>query len=340
MDREKRIRLCKLLAAAVLYALAVSFCNLAREDAGLVHIVLEQSVDAAAAEAFFSQDAAADEAVTFCFWGENEQQWVSCRETGASAQVTQIFLSGNPELLGAGSLAWQKGCLIDEATAQALFGTVLCGGQSLIHNGAVCRVLGTVSALRPTMLTMAEAGDRNSLCRCVLAAPVETGKVRAEQFLLRCGLRGTVLDFYPLWALARNLLLLFPAVLLLAAWGLLGRGWRTLSLPGIVSGSQIRLLGKTVLALGLTIGTLWGLGRQLIIPPDMIPSRWSDFSFWGIWWKAQKENLLRILFTPLGNRQLQMLLNMVKSMGTSTAAAVLALWAVRRRSNADIADRG
>lgn len=329
-----------MLLAAVLYALSVSCRALAREDAGFTHILLEQSVDAAAGEAVLSQDAAEEETLGFCFWGEAEQQRVSCRETGASVQVTQVFLAGNPELLGAGILAWQRGCLIDEATAQALFGTVLCGGQSLWHDGTAYRVLGTVSSLRPTMLTMAEPGDGACLSRCVLSAPAETGKVQGEQFLLRYGLWGKVLDFYPLWALTENLLLLFPGILLLAVWGRLGRGWRRLTFPGIASGSQLQLLGRAVLALGLTIGTLWGLGRRLIIPPDMIPSRWSDFSFWGTWWEAQRENLLLLLFTPLGNRQLQMLLNMVKSMGTSTAAAVLALWAVRRQSNADIADRG
>lgn len=336
MNRKKWIRLCKLLAAVILYVWAVSFCNLAREDANRVHIVLEQSVDAAAVEAVSTQEETEDDMPGFCFWGENSQQLVFCRETGASAQVTQVFLSGNPELMGAGSLAWQQGCLIDEATAQTLFGTTLCGGQSLWHDGAAYRVLGTVSALRPTMLTMAEAED--PLCRCVLAASAQRGKVLGEQFLLRFGLRGAVMDFFPLWALTKDLLLLFPGIVLLAAWGCMGKDWRTLSFPGILSGSQLRLLGKTILALGLTIGTLWGLGRRFVIPPDMIPSRWSDFSFWGNLWKAQTENLLRILFTPLGNRQLQMLLNMVKSVGSSTAAAGLALWAVRRQQNADTAD--
>lgn len=333
MGREKHIRLSVLLAAAVLYVWSVSFCTLAGEDAGLVHIVLEQSTDAAAAEALLSQNGQQDNAVGFCFWGETGHQWVSCQETGASAQVTRVFLAGNPELVGAGSLAWQPGCLIDEATAQTLFGTVLCGGQTLMHDGTTYRVLGTVSALRPTMLTMAKAGDGLPLSRCVLAAPAETGTVQGGQFLMRCGLQGTVLDFYPLWALTKNLLLLFPGVLLLAAWVRLGRGWRQLSFPDILSGRQLRLLGRTVLALGLAVGTLWGLGKRLVIPPDMIPSRWSDFSFWGTWRKAQTENLLQILFTSPGNRQLQMLLNMVKSMVSSTAAAVLALWTVRSISN-------
>lgn len=301
----------------------------------MVHIVLERGVDTAAAEAIFSQEEA-DDPVGFCFWGEREGQTVSCLETRARAQVTLVSLSGNPELMGAGCLAWQKGCLIDEGTAQTLFGTTRCGGQSLLRDGAAYRVLGTVHALRPTMMTMAESGD--SMNRCVLALPAENGKTLGEQFLLRWGLAGTVMDFYPMLALTGNLLLLFPAILLLRVCCRLGKDWRKLSLGGIVD--QLPLLGRAVLALGLAVGTFWLLAKRLVIPPDMIPSRWSDFSFWGKWLEGQKVNFFRILFTPLGSEQLQMLLNMVKSMGASTAAAILALWSVRRRDNADIADRG
>lgn len=300
----------------------------------MVHIVLERGVDTAAAEAIFSQEEA-DDPVGFCFWGEREGQTVSCLETRARAQVTLVSLSGNPELMGAGCLAWQKGCLIDEGTAQTLFGTTRCGGQILLRDGAAYRVLGTVHALRPTMMTMAESGD--SMNRCVLALPAENGKTLGEQFLLRWGLAGTVMDFYPMLALTGNLLL-FPAILLLRVCCRLGKDWRKLSLGGIVD--QLPLLGRAVLALGLAVGTFWLLTKHLVIPPDMIPSRWSDFSFWGKWLEGQKVNFFRILFTPLGSEQLQMLLNMVKSMGASTASAILALWPVRRSGNADIADRG
>lgn len=338
MSREKIIRPTALLTATILYVWAVYFCGLAGKNADLAHIVLEQGVDTATAEGIFCREAEAEEPIGCCFWGENSQQMVSCQETGASAKVTVVSLSGNPELMGAECLIWQEGCLIDEGTAQTLFGTALCGGQCLWYDGAVYRVLGTVSALRPTMLTMAKAGD--TLSRCVLALPAEKGKNLGEPFLMRWDLRGRVLDFYPFLALTENLLLLFPGILLLTVCGHLGKGWRKLSLQGILSGSQWLLLGKTVLALGLAVGTFWMLTKRLIIPPDMIPSRWSDFSFWGTWWESQKENCLRILFTPLGSKQLQMLLNMVKSMGTSTVSAILALWAVRRRRNANIVDRG
>lgn len=320
---KKFFRLFVLLAAAAVYTWAVVFWGLARENGNGVHILLAQEVSAATGEAILSRQEDED-SVAFCFWGENERQTVSCRETGRCAQVTQIFLWGNPELMGAGCLQWQEGCLIDEATAQTLFGTSLCGGQTLFYNGEALRVCGSVCAPRPIMLILAKKGQ--SMNRCVLALPAENGKTLGKQFLLQWGLSGTVMDFYPLLTLTENLLLLFPGILLLGLCCRLGQGWRELSLAEI----PLPLLGRVALSLALGAGTLWLLTKRLVIPQDFIPSRWSDFSFWGNWWKGQRENLMLILSTPLGSGQLQMLLNMVKSMGASTASAMLALWARRR----------
>ena len=113
---KKIIRPTALLTATILYVWAVYFCGLAGKNADLAHIVLEQGVDTATAEGIFCREAEAEEPIGCCFWGENSQQMVSCQETGASAKVTVVSLSGNPELMGAECLIWQEGCLIDEGT--------------------------------------------------------------------------------------------------------------------------------------------------------------------------------------------------------------------------------
>jgi len=327
-----------LFAAAVLYVWALSFCRLAGEGQELVYMALEQTVDTPLAEEIFRREGEEEAPAAFCFWGETRNQRVSCRETGASAQVTAVFLSGNPELVGAGSLAWQDGCLLDEETARALFGTAQCGGQLLWYGERACPVLGTLSALEPTVVMAAR--EEEALDRCVLSAPAEKGKALGEQFLMRWGLQGTVLEFFPLLALTKDLLLLFPGVLVLFFGGILSKACRKLPLFREKTQPEWTIPAAKVFSLGVFVLTLWLLFRNLTIPPDLIPSRWSDFSFWGNWWNSQKENFRRLLFTPLGGKRLQMLLNMVKSMGSSIAAALLALGAVRRRKNADIVDRG
>ena len=306
MKRYGKSLLC-LLAAAALYAGALAACRGAVNSANLVYLALDSGVSLETAEKIAFQE---EEPVGCCFWGEEQMQTVSCPATGQRAGVTRVYLGGNAELLGAGQLFWQDGCLIDTKTARELFGTEDCGGQQLFWNGQSYPVLGTVAALRPTLVMGAERED--VMNRCVLALPAENGRVLGEQFLLRFGLPGKVLDFFPLWALMRNLLLLAPAVLV------------------------FRLCGKRKALALILVGLL--LWRGIVIPPEMIPSRWSDFSFWGSWWESQTENFRCMLFTPLGGRQLQILLNMVKSMGSSILAAVLASRAARRRQDAHTAD--
>lgn len=317
MDTRKYGGVVKILICALLYCLAAVLCGEVRGEMGLTHIRLDQSVTGARVEEIARREIEEDEPIAFCFWGETPSQMVTCRETGRSAQVAPVLLAGNPGLMGADCLAWQRGCLVDEETAQKLFQTTACGGQRLWYNGEEYPVLGTVDALRPTMLLMAEGED--SLDRLVLAVPPEKGIMAGQGFLYRWGLQGEILDFFPYWALIRNLLLLFPGAVLFQLSAFLGRKRRPL---GILC----------------AFGCLGLLGRGLVIPAGFLPTRWSDFSFWGKLWETEKKNALEILFTPMGNSQLQMLLNMVKSGVTAIAAGLTALWPVRRKHYADTAD--
>lgn len=317
-----RIRSLLLLPATVLYCLGALFCQSVKADADLTYILLSQSIGAARAEEIFRQEALLADSVGVCFWGEAGKQTVSCKETGGAAQVTQVLLSGNPALMDAGVLAWQDGCFLDEDTARKLFGTALCGEQTLWRDGRPCRVFGTVPALQPTMLTVAAEKDGSVLNRCVLSVPAESAERIAGQFLLRWGLQGELVDFYPVWALVHNFLLLFPGVLLLRGLADGAKRFEALPFPDRIRPGLFLL---TVLCL------LCFLGSRVVILQVMIPSRWSDFSFWSQFLEAQEENFRLIMLTPMGDRHLQMLLDMVKSLACSIAAFVLALWSVSRK---------
>lgn len=304
------------------------------------HILLDQGIEVSEVEAVCMQEQEEENPIGFCFWGEGGQRQIRCSLTGATTEVTVIFLAGDGQLLEAGALQFQTGCVVDEETAVTLFGTASCGGQPIQMGMRTYPVLGTITAARPTMILKGTAENGAAMNRCVLSVPLEQSVSAGEQFLIRHQIQGTVLDYRSLWAITENLLLVFPGILVLAALGYLAGDWRNLSVSGILSGGQWKPLGKTGLALVLAVVSLWGLGRLIYIPGNMIPSRWSDFSFWSSWWDDQKEALLRILQTPPGNGQLQMQINMVKSMGNSTAAALLALWKGRREVHANPADRG
>lgn len=320
MGKERWCRRIFLLLAAGFYALAVYFCQVAEPEANKSRFLLNQSIDAATAESIFAREQSLPEPVGFCFWGDMGVQGVSCPETGGAAEVTQICLSGNPELLDAGVLAWQAGCLLDTDTAQILFGTADCGGQKLLLKGKAYRVLGTFSALQPTLVTVAEEEDGAALNRCILSIPATQSGQTGESFLLRHDLQGTAMDAYSLWVPVRNWLVLCPLFLVLADFcrNQKRHNWIPLTLEGIA---------------------VFLLLRQIEIPANDLPTRWSDFSFWGTLWEAQKENWYRLLLNPMGQRHLQMMRNMVKSIVSSTAAFLIAAWTLRRQRYADPADR-
>lgn len=317
-------KILQILAATILYVCAVYFCLSAKEDANCTYLLLSDPIDATRAEDIFFREATLEQPVGFCFWGELENQWVSCKETGGIAEVTKVLLSGNPGLMDAEKLCWQEGCFLDKATAQALFGTTACSEQTIWYNESSYSVFDTISAQTPTMLTVAEESDGPILNRCVLKVPVETGKQTAGQFLLRWGLAGEVIDYYPLWVAVYDYLLILPGILVFEIY-FNGR-------------SRTQRRGKKTILLLTAISTLIFLGSSIQFLPDMFPSRWSDFSFWGNWWEGKRQNFHLVLRTPMGERHLQMMMNMVKSILSSTAAILLTLWNLRRQNHADTAD--
>lgn len=54
--------------------------------------------------------------------------------------------------------------------------------------------------------------------------------------------------------------------------------------------------------------------KEFRIPADMIPTRWSDFSFWAAWWETQRRNLLLILGSAQGEAQLMTVWNLLVSL--------------------------
>lgn len=316
-------------ALIVLYGAAVFFCISARGYADKVYLLLTEPIDPARAEEIFLQESALADPIGFCFWGEADTVSLSCTATGGVAEVKHFLLSGNPALLGAGVLAWQDGCFLDQKTAQSLFGTDECRAQVIQMEDRPYCVLGTISMVQPTVLRTADAADGEVLNRCVLAAPAEYGEEAASQFMIRWGLQGSTIDFYSLWAATFNLLLIIPFVLLLRIAVYIIRKIRSSTLAG-----RIKYL---LLLVGLT-GILIGLWKQIIILPDMIPVRWSDFSFWGRWWDGKWKNFQTVLRTPMSEAHLQMMLDMVKSIVSTTAALLLFLWTFRRHTDENTAD--
>ena len=101
-------KILQLFTLIILYGAAVFFCFSAKGYADKVYLLLEESIDPARAEEIFSRESALAEPIGFCFWGEADTVYLSCTATGGIAEAKQFLICGNPELLDAGVLAWQK----------------------------------------------------------------------------------------------------------------------------------------------------------------------------------------------------------------------------------------
>lgn len=298
-----------LILAALLCAAAFAFASLAQKRGSGIFLQLETPISATQAAQLSAQEAEEAQSVGFSFYTILEGQRLTCPDTGQAAEVTVVPVYGNGSLLGADALSWAKGCVLDADTAQALFGTDAVGGQQVVLVDETLPVLAAGPALTPVALI--SAGQETRLDRCVLAGWDGNGGQTAEQFLFRHGLSGEILNFYPLLVFVRNFCLLPLWVLLL---------------------SLSRLAGKRARWLGWLVGLAGAalLGKWVIVPEDAIPSVWSDFSFWGHWLRAQKENLLSIFAWAPVERALQMEQNMIKSVLCTMAGTLAAVIGGRR----------
>ena len=306
----------KLCAALLLYLAAVRSNAHVQARAGYAAAFLNSgAVTAKEAEQICEVEAKQEYPAAICFFKEQSDTALFCRETGEASVVNQIRITGNAELLmyGSNALSFQKnGCYLDTATARVLFGTDKVAGQTVRSGDQSWQVLGVFDSLQKEMLCVAE--EKTILDRILLlSSDYGRGRDELAQLLLRNGLVGDVVDFTVVTALVQDLLLIVPLLLLARA-----AKWLIKDLPG----TGLRLAATVVFGLA----GLWYLIGNLHIPPDLIPTRWSDFSFWSTTWMQQKQNFLLILKSAAGEASLDLLWYGMCAVLENTLAACLLLW--------------
>ncbi|MDD2959820.1 MAG: hypothetical protein PHR92_15100 [Lachnospiraceae bacterium] len=329
---KKILKLGMIGIMSAFYLLAVYYSGLAGKGAGTVTVLLDgQPLNEKAASEICTREGEQEISLSACFWKEQKDMEFSCKETGSSSIGTMTVTEGNPDLVvpGTSSLVWQEnGCFIDTKMAEELFGTEQASGQTIWCSGKSYVVCGTFESITKSMIRQINGEDKEILNTLSLYSPNSgTAKNDGEQFLMRYGLSGDVIEFQFLNALVSDLLLVLPAMLLIAlAWMVLrggvqqncekhpskaeesGEGKMQLGKAGV----DIRTVaGQVILLAALTGALAWLLWSKLVIPSDMIPTKWSDFSFWTSWWKGQRQNLLCILGTAQGEAQLSMIWNLI-----------------------------
>lgn len=302
---------------AVFYLAAVRCNHAVQQTARIVTVALKgDPVPAKAAAEICARESEGEQPLTLCFWEERHDVRFECRETGAAVTGTALLTEGAPELIVPGSVfsfGQENGCLTDEETAGTLFGSVSASGQPLHFGERAYTVCGTFEGLRPTVILNGDSADAAFTMLSVRVPDGGSVSAKLEQLLIRHGLSGEIMDFTFPAALSADLVLLLPCLLAAALIRLLWSAGRSSSLP---AAAVCMFLIVAVAAVSLRL-----LASHLVIPADMIPSRWSDFSFWSGLWRTQRQNLLRILAGAQGEMQLEMLWNFCLSALCSILAA-------------------
>ena len=306
----------KLCAALLLYLAAVRSNAHVQARAGYAAAFLnDRAVTAKEAEQICEAEAEQEYPAAICFFKEQPDTSLFCRETGEASVVNQIRIMGNAELLmyGSNALSFRKnGCYLDTATVRVLFGTDKVAGQTVRSGDQSWQVLGVFDSLQKEMLCVAE--EKMLLDRILLlSSDYGRGRDELEQLLLRNGLGGDVVDFTVVTALVQDLLLIVSLLLLARA-----AKWLIKDLPG----TGLRLAATVVFGLA----GLWYLTGNLHIPPDLIPTRWSDFSFWSTTWMQQRQNFLLILKSAAGEASLDLLWHAMCAVLENLLAVCLLLW--------------
>lgn len=306
----------KLCAALLLYLAAVRSNAHVQARAGYAAAFLnDRAVTAKEAEQICEAEAEQEYPAAICFFKEQPDTSLFCRETGEASVVNQIRIIGNAELLmyGSNALSFRKnGCYLDTATVRVLFGTDKVAGQTVRSGDQSWQVLGVFDSLQKEMFCVAE--EKMLLDRILLlSSDYGRGRDELEQLLLRNGLGGDVVDFTVVTALVQDLLLIVPLLLLARA-----AKWLIKDLPG----TGLRLAATVVFGLA----GLWYLTGNLHIPPDLIPTRWSDFSFWSTTWMQQRQNFLLILKSAAGEASLDLLWHAMCAVLENLLAVCLLLW--------------
>ncbi|MBE5963053.1 MAG: ABC transporter permease [Lachnospiraceae bacterium] len=199
--------------------------------------------------------------------------------TGRSIKEEKVLCNGNiadvcPVTLIEGNMLLpddEYGCMLSEDTAYSLFGTIHVTGAKVVCQDKTYLVRGIIeSELTGILCCDAKDGDQFQNLQLSMS-DLSEGRDIAEQFLLRYGImEEAVVTEYGFFArLLKNGLILWPAVFFVY---LLFKARKQIKSHAFLPWNAAGLC----LAMAVFAIVLWKCGY---IPMRLIPTKWSDFSF-------------------------------------------------------------
>lgn len=294
------------------------------------------------------QEEGAELTPKFCIWGQKDKVEIANHNLCRNAQADAILMCGNPELLfedcrlpGREDI---QGCLLDEKTAWELFGSSEVTGKEVSYEGKnyiIRKVLpgeerifayqvsskkadGGVSGIQPENESFGgeQNGTDSVLSRITMQKP-ETKTLQDLQSLWgnKYGISVTILDLQLLRGIGGFVVLLVPLTSCIYFLWYLFCQYREQS--QIVWKAAVAVLG---MALAVCFFIL--LKKQINIPDDYIPTRWSDFSFWQNLWLQKQDAVKLLIKMPKTNLDYSWVATFGRTLGCGISAEIFMLFGI------------
>lgn len=241
----------------------------------------------------------------FAAWTQQNGIWLET-EFGSTKEVSAVFLCGQGEIVFPESAGLQEGdasgCLIDEKTARDLFGSTNVVGMPIFYDGTEKKIRGILRNVENTIVLQTVEEKITFPYVTVRCNPQQSRRQVENEFMTRHALNGKVIRMETVSGIANVLTVCFPAAV--GIW-VIRMAVRVLhKRAGAVQkngadkkdGRFERMMALCVCAISAA-ACCWIFVTRLQIPTDMIPTKWSDFSFWSSWWEQERESLLILLLS-------------------------------------------
>jgi hypothetical protein len=226
-----------------------------------------------------------EEPVEITAWNSLEDTELGCEGLGSKAKANWIEVYGDmkkvyPIRLVYGNVVAaddNEGCLIDEATAYELFHTVNAVGNRLINADQEYCVRGVLKSSEPVIITESGEEDNTYSNLELTFADQENAEQLAEELLRKYGMTDqyVMIDGY-LFARSLSLIVRLPAWLLgfFLIYDLLSILYRQRRFP-------LHAIALVLILVILWPILSWMMEFEIFIPEQLIPTKWSDFTFWS-----------------------------------------------------------
>ncbi len=213
----------------------------------------------------------------------NEQQ-VENEELAVKTKVRLLEVSGDmnqvyPMRMKRGAVTHEedyKGCLIDETTAYELFKTTDSVGNLITYRDKEYCIRGIIKTKEQVVVIRIEDREHAYSNLELVYEDKLNGDLPAQDFMMQNGLAGSYMVLEG--GFIAGILRLFY---LLPAWflgfymlaGMIGQLWKRRNLP-------LQAVTLALLYLLAWVVVSWFMEFKIHIPERLIPTQWSDFSFW------------------------------------------------------------